>query len=386
MTTRVLLLFLLLSMVLIPAPVPAQSDVAESLEESRKELREMEERMEGARDRVRSSERKERSVLGELEELDREIALLKEKINLLRGKEQEQVVAIRKTESSLDRIRKERDEARKRLVSRSEALYKAGNVSYLKVIFGSTGFEDLGHRLFYLKKVARYDSDLFRNATDLFNLEKQHRNRLLDERTVLISTRKDLESDLTSLSRRKRSRDLLLASVRNEKEKYSRLAEELENSSQRLIRLIEALQRQAETGDSPFSMLKGALKSPVSGKIIVDFGKNRNDRFNTYTLSRGVTIRSAEGTPVRSVFKGKALYADWFRGYGRIIILDHGGGYYTLYGHLSAIHVEVGQEVDTDEVIGLAGDSGSLEGAALYFEIRKHGKPLDPKQWFAEVL
>jgi septal ring factor EnvC (AmiA/AmiB activator) len=129
--------------------------------------------------------------------------------------------------------------------------------------------------------------------------------------------------------------------------------------------------------------LKGGLKPPVSGKIIVDFGRNRNDRFNTYTLSRGITIQSAEGTPVKSVYRGKVLFADWFRGYGRIIILDHGGGYYTLYGHLSALHVEVGREIEADEVIGLAGDSGSLEGPALYFEIRYHGKPVDPKPWLA---
>lgn len=384
MTSRALIL--LISLILIPSPAPAETDSAKTLEETRKELKSLEERMEGARERVRTSEEKEQTVLGELEALDRKIAALRERINILRGREQELVVGIRGTERSLKRIRLEREEARNRLVSRSAALYKAGNVSYLKVIFGSSDFQDLEHRLHYLKRVAKYDSDLFRHAAELLEQEKQNRDKLLDERTLLSSTRKELESDLSSLSRRKRSRDIFLASVRNEKEKYSRLTGELESSSRRLIRLIEAFQHQAETGDTAFPMLRGALKQPVSGRIIVDFGKNHDERFNTYTLSRGITIRSAEGTPVRSVCKGKVLYADWFRGYGRIIIIDHGGGYYTLYGHLSTIHVEVGQETDTDEVIGLAGDSGSLEGAALYFEIRQHGKPLDPKPWFTEKL
>jgi septal ring factor EnvC (AmiA/AmiB activator) len=376
----------LLSLILVPLSGLGADDSAKSLEETRKELESVEEKMEGARDRLEASEAKETTVLGELESLEKGIASLRSRINILRVKEQELVVKIRRTERYLERISRERDDARNRLISRSTALYKAGNVSYLKIILGSSGFEDLEHRLFYLKKVAQYDSDLFRHAADLFKLEKQEKNRLLQERNLLISTRKELESDLTALSRRKRSRGILLASVRDDKEKYSNLTAELENASKRLIRMMDAFRRQARTGDSAFSMLRGALKQPVSGQIIADFGRNLNKRFKTYTLSRGITIRSTEGTPVRAVFKGKVLYADWFRGYGRIIILDHGGGYYTLYGHLSAINAEVGQEIETDEVIGLAGDSGSLEGAALYFEIRQHGKPLDPKPWFASKL
>lgn len=376
----------LLSLILVPLSGLGADDSAKSLEETRKELESVEEKMEGARDRLEASEAKETTVLGELESLEKGIASLRSRINILRVKEQELVVKIRRTERYLERISRERDDARNRLISRSTALYKAGNVSYLKIILGSSGFEDLEHRLFYLKKVAQYDSDLFRHAADLFKLEKQEKNRLLQERNLLISTRKELESDLTALSLRKRSRGILLASVRDDKEKYSNLTAELENASKRLIRMMDAFRRQARTGDSAFSMLRGALKQPVSGQIIADFGRNLNKRFKTYTLSRGITIRSTEGTPVRAVFKGKVLYADWFRGYGRIIILDHGGGYYTLYGHLSAINAEVGQEIETDEVIGLAGDSGSLEGAALYFEIRQHGKPLDPKPWFASKL
>ena len=100
--------------------------------------------------------------------------------------------------------------------------------------------------------------------------------------------------------------------------------------------------------------------------MIRSFGRNRTGRFNTYTLSNGITVKSAEGTPVRAVYGGKVIFADWFSGYGRIIIVDHGGGYYTLYGHLSELKVTVGEEVEADAIIGLVGDSGSLEGSALF--------------------
>ncbi len=368
----------------VPASATAQDEVG-SIQEKKMELQAVEEKKDAAEERVRKSEKKEKTILGELEALDREIGRTNRRIGNLRRDEQDLMVQISRTEKSLVRIAHERELARERLMIRSTALYKAGNVSYLKVILGSNGIEDLEHRLFYLKKIAEHDSALFKKAAVLFAGEKQEQDRLLAESNRLKSTRRDLEKDLSTLARRKRSRDILLASARNEKEKYTRLINELEVSSTRLIKLIDALSRQAETGDSAFPLLKGALKSPVSGQIVVDFGKNLNARFNTYTLSSGITIRSAEGTPVRSVFKGKTLFADWFRGYGRIIILDHGSGYYTLYGHLSAIHVEVGQELDTDELIGLVGDSGSLEGPALYFEIRHHGKPVDPRPWLMNI-
>lgn len=381
---RRLLPIIVMFLMAIPCTTGAENGSG-SLQEKKKELQAVEEKMDAAEKRVRQSKIKEKTVLGELEALDREIARVKRRISNLRRDEQDLLVQISRTENRLAGIARDKELARDRLLIRSTALYKAGNVSYLRVILGSNGIEDFEQRLFYLKKIAEHDRVLFNQAALLFKREKQEKDRLLEESGRLKKTRRELEMDLSSLARRKQSRDILLASARNEKEKYTRLIEELEASSARLIQLIDALSRQARTGDSGFPMLKGVLKSPVSGQIVVDFGKNRNARFNTYTLSSGITIRSAEGTPVRSVFKGKTLFADWFRGYGRIIILDHGSGYYTLYGHLSAIHVEVGQEVDTDELIGLAGDSGSLEGPALYFEIRHHGKPIDPRPWLSDT-
>ena len=377
---RPILSALIIFLLAVPLSLAAEDNTG-SILEKKKELQAVEDKKDAAEEKVRKSRKQEKTVLGELETLDREIGRTKRRISNLRRDEQDLLVQISRTEDKLAGIAKERELARDRLMIRSTALYKAGNVSYLKVILGSSGIEDFEHRLFYLKKIAEHDMALFNQAAVLFSREKQEQDRLFEESDRLETTRRDLEKDLSSLARRKRSRDILLASARNEKEKYTRLLKELEVSSERLIKLIDALSRQAQTGDSGFPMLKGALKSPVSGQIVIEFGKNRNERFNTYTLSSGITIRSAEGTPVRSVFKGKALFADWFRGYGRIIILDHGGGYYTLYGHLSAIHIEVGQKVDTDELIGLAGDSGSLEGPALYFEIRHHGKPIDPRPW-----
>ncbi len=379
--SRLVITILLISLT-IPLPLRAE-EVESSIKTHQDKLEVIEEKITTAEEKIERSSEKEVTILGNLELLDRDISSKRRNIRTLRTKETVLVKAIAQSEDDLALIREEKEHVRRRLVNRAVALYKAGNVRYLKVILESSGVEDVQRRHQYMTRVMNYDAELFARTADLYVREKEEVSRLRSDKEQLTSTRRKLEGDLTGLSRRRRKRDILLAQVRNVKDRNTRLLRELETSSTRLIQLIEALQRQASTGDSAFPLLKGGLKPPVSGKIIVDFGRNRNDRFNTYTLSRGITIQSAEGTPVKSVYRGKVLFADWFRGYGRIIILDHGGGYYTLYGHLSALHVEVGREIEADEVIGLAGDSGSLEGPALYFEIRYHGKPVDPKPWLA---
>jgi len=372
----------LLIILAAPQAIPAK-DVETSLDTQRKKLEFIEKKKKQAEQKIETSREKEVTILGSLEALDRDISGKKRSVRELGKKETTLKKAIVRSEERLDSIREEREITRRRLAERAVALYKAGNVRYLKVILDSDGIEDIQRRHHYLTRVMEYDADLFARTAQLYEDKKKEVAGLRADKEQLVATRRKLEGDLAGLSRRKRKRDILLAQARNTKDRYTRLLGELEESSNRLVQLVEALKRQAQTGDSAFPLLKGGLTPPVSGKIIVDFGRNRNARFNTFTLSRGITIKSAEGTPVRTVYRGKVLFADWFRGYGRIIIIDHSGGYYTLYGHLSDLLVKVGQEMESNDIIGLAGDSGSLEGPALYFEIRHHGKPVDPKPWLA---
>jgi septal ring factor EnvC (AmiA/AmiB activator) len=111
------------------------------------------------------------------------------------------------------------------------------------------------------------------------------------------------------------------------------------------------------------------------------FGRQEHPKFRTVTYNRGIEISAAMGRPVLAVYDGTVLYADWFRGYGRLVILDHGGGYFTLYAHASELLVKVGDQVTRGQPIARVGDTGSLEGPQLYFEVRHRGKPQDPLAW-----
>ena len=120
---------------------------------------------------------------------------------------------------------------------------------------------------------------------------------------------------------------------------------------------------------------------PVNGVIISRFGPARNNDDKTFTFQSGIDIRVDRGEPVVSVFRGRILFAEWLRGYGNLIIINHGENYYTLYAHIEELFKKKGDWVETGEVVATAGDTGSIKGACLHFEVRHHGKPVDPLKW-----
>jgi septal ring factor EnvC (AmiA/AmiB activator) len=130
-----------------------------------------------------------------------------------------------------------------------------------------------------------------------------------------------------------------------------------------------------------FGALRGRLLWPADGRVVAEYGPQVNPRFGTKTFRNGIDIEAAEGTTIMAVYPGHVLYTGWFRGYGNLIIMDHGGEYYTLYAHAADIRVAEGDEVKQGQAIGTVGDTGSLQGPRLYFEVRHEGKPQDPAQW-----
>jgi len=119
----------------------------------------------------------------------------------------------------------------------------------------------------------------------------------------------------------------------------------------------------------------------VEGTLEVGFGKVVNPKFNTVTVQKGWDIRAEEGSGVRAIAQGQVVYAGWLRGYGNVLIIDHGGGFHSLVAHLASLSRAVGEAVKAEEVVGTVGDSGSLKGAYLYFEIRQDGEAIDPAVW-----
>jgi murein hydrolase activator len=122
----------------------------------------------------------------------------------------------------------------------------------------------------------------------------------------------------------------------------------------------------------------------LEGPVITRFGMQRHPQFGITVFRRGIEIEAREGEAVRAVSDGQVAYADWYKGYGKLMIIEHSNGLYTLYGNLSRLDLNKGDHVIQGQVIGLAGDTGSLKGSKLYFEIRQNGEAQDPLAWLRD--
>jgi septal ring factor EnvC (AmiA/AmiB activator) len=187
----------------------------------------------------------------------------------------------------------------------------------------------------------------------------------------------------------KSRRTHLLEKIRRDETLRLAAIESLKDAAGELEKTLERLRNQGiglppeapEAEIRDFAGLKGLLPLPVKGKIVTRFGKYRNREFNVVNFRSGIDIRADRGEPIHAVSAGRVLFAEWFKGYGNMIIVDHGLFYYTVYAHAEELFKKKGETVQNGEVIATVGDTDSLIGPGLYFEIRHHGKPLDPSNW-----
>ncbi len=212
---------------------------------------------------------------------------------------------------------------------------------------------------------------------------------------ALAARRAEADADRAEVGRRAREADDRLAAARGKRALLGRLHDrilgesdlrrrtvgELEQAHARLSELIDRSRAAAFRGKSVFALQKGHLPFPTRGLVEVGFGKVVNPKFQTVTSQKGLDIRAPEGTPVTAVAPGRVVHAGWFRGYGNLVIVDHGDGYHTLAGHLAGVAKAVGDAVAAGDLLGTVGETGSIKGAYLYFEVRQRGRPLDPAEW-----
>ncbi|MCM2334701.1 MAG: peptidoglycan DD-metalloendopeptidase family protein, partial [Anaeromyxobacteraceae bacterium] len=182
---------------------------------------------------------------------------------------------------------------------------------------------------------------------------------------------------------RQEERQALLAALRQARAFQERSAAEAAGQARRLAAFVSTLPPPRGGGGkgSAFAARKGKLAPPADGPVSVGFGKVVNPKFNTVTVQNGIDIEAPAGAPVHAVAPGRVVHAGWFKGYGNLVIVDHGGGYHTLVAHLATMRTAQGEDVDAGSVLGTVGDSGSLKGPYLYFELRERGKPIDPRAW-----
>jgi septal ring factor EnvC (AmiA/AmiB activator) len=233
------------------------------------------------------------------------------------------------------------------------------------------------------------DIRIIQQFLEKLSLVEGKRRTLQENQKSLEKVKKSILKKKSQINEQKKKKTALLKKIRNEKKTYQEAVRELEKASHELQSLIDHLQREIATkkkhyipkDGKGFAALKGKLLFPVPGKIISYYGNHTDPQLNTVIFQKGIEISTKWGEEIKAIYEGTVLYADWFKGYGNIIIIDHGDNYYSLSAHVSKVYKSAGERVEAGEVIALAGDTGSLKGTCLYFEIRHHGKPLNPLHW-----
>ncbi len=332
------------------------------------------ERRRGLEQELLALRRQEKSLLGEVERLELEVRLrgaqLREvQLDLARTNER-----LDATLKRLRQIERSIDESRPVLAARARALYKLGELSYLRLLLSVDRPSDIfrGYRL--VTQLARRDNERF-GAFRADLLAQAKTQAELEQRTQQAQElRADVEKARRSLDAERRRKTQLLTEMVEKKETHAQYVLELQQAETRLAQMIEGLEA-AEVA-LPVAAFRGSLPWPLAGKLKVPFGRRKDPKFDTYTLHNGIEIDAPAETPVQAVHEASVVYAERFRGYGLMVVLDHGHKHHTLYAHLAEIVVEGGQRVEAGQVIGTTG--AGVEGNGLYFEVRFQGKPEDP--------
>ena len=272
---------------------------------------------------------------------------------------------------------------RRYLEQQIRAAYAMGRQEYLKILLNQEDPATLGRALTYYDYLNRARSERITSLLGTVQQLEQVQHEIEAETVQLERLREQQRLRKVELEKNQTTRGALLAELEQELNSKDRrlkglLADEKELESL-ILALAQALEDiPAEPGNhKPFAQMRGKLPWPVRGRIVERFGSERLGSLRW----QGVVLSAKEGLPVRAVSHGRVAYADWLRGYGYLLILDHGDGYMSLYGHNQSLHKDVGDWVTAGETIASIGSSGGNERSGVYFEIRRDGKPQDPTRW-----
>ncbi len=375
---------------------PSTAHSGDTLRAKKQELGEMRRQLEQARARASAARSREVSLLAELEQMDRTLAKKRAELKRLDrrivGLEEELAVLEGRRGRVAEDIVTQQATVRARLRVLDALRQRPTDPMGLP----ETRSGPPSRAVTELVRVARVDLAQLDEFSETAERLSARQAAVARGRRELVALRRAVEAQRSGMNAQAERRRALLAEVRDDRTTHERMAAELEEASRRLESLVRQLTRRAaarpvvvrpgEPGAPRppavgLGTLRGQLPWPTEGRIVEGFGRQVHPRFGTETFRRGVDIEAEEGAPIRAVYGGTVLYRGWLKGYGNLIILDHGQGYYTLYAHASELLVSEGDRVRAGQGIARVGDTGSLAGPRLYFEVRYQGRPEDPEQW-----
>jgi len=361
----------------------AQTD---DVTEKQKELDRIKKEIEAHREQSKQLGSRERQEVKKLQSLDKELDLSRRYIRKLSEQENdidqqigELMIQISNRETALS-------SQEQTLGKRLREMYKQDPHYSWDILLGAKSMDDAMRRYQFMHVIAQQDAQMIGTYRESKRQLERESSRLGESMQEIASVRADREQESSTLEANRKKRQGMLVAIRSEKSKHLDAIADLEKAQAEVQSLIEELQRRGTPekdlpGSGEFAALKGRMMWPVAGKVIRGFGKHTHPKYGTVTMNNGVDISASAGAPIVAVAAGVVEFVDWIDSFGKCVILNHGGGYYTLYAHVADTNVTQGQKVGRGQAIASVGDTGSLDGYVCHFEIRKGRGALDPAQW-----
>lgn len=364
---------------------PAAVLAADQLAGSQQELSEVQKQIDATLSRLRSRQAEAGDLSGDLEKLDAGLRRLRDLIQRSDRDLAELDRKLAETQRSYEQLQRQMADTEKLLKKRLVALYKVGQTGVARALLNEPGTPlELAEKYSFLSRIVRHDRELmaeYRRQGVAAEQALAELRQLRERQAALAQQRRTEQAALDAASAAKKQ---LLAGVRAEETRLAESLKELRARAARLTDLVKKLERAktpSYTGKGEgFATQQGRLPWPVMGKVRLGFGSNRHPELGTKIESNGLEIEVVPQSAVQSVWGGRVLYASPLKGFGNLIVIDHGDKYYSLYGHVASFARKVGDIVNPQEVIALSGHEGR---DSVYFELRHRGSPVDPANWLA---
>ena len=375
-----------------------QRDYDEELRYQNDAINKMKNEIEELSSKLRKTNIIETTTSKRIINLDEELALINKLIQSLKKEEDATKNKINILKKDIKKKENELNTMRDRYKQRVVNTYLKGRVSDLEKVLSSTSWRQAIYRTQYLKIISSIEQKMTNEIEHLLLMINKDKLKLESLLRQSISLKRDKKKQMSSLRKMRIKREKELTRIRQDKSALANYMQEKAAGVKQLETIIKKVledkarfereerirQQQEALKTKEFNLLKGQLPWPTEGRVISKFGKQWNAQLKTTTDNPGIDIKGQPGSPIRSTISGIVTTITYIRGYGTTIIIDHGGGFYTVYSHVTNIQTHVDSEVRSGDVIAYMGDSGSINGSKLHFEVWGKGQKLDPEKWLVK--
>ena len=373
----------------------SQRDYSEELRYQNDAINKMKKEIEELSSKLRKANINETTTSKRITNLDEELALINKLIQSLKKEENSNRTKVNNLKGRIKTKEDELELLRERYEQRIRNIYLKGRVSDLEKVLSSTSWRQAVYRTQYLKIISSIEQTMTKEIEGILLTINKDKLKLESLLRQSISLKRDKQKQMTSLRKMRIRREKELNRIRQDKSALANYMQEKSAGVKQLESIIKKVledkarsereerirQQQQALKTKEFNLLKGQLPWPTEGRVILKFGKQWNPRLKTTTDNPGIDIKGQPGSPIRSTMSGVVTTITYIRGYGTTVIIDHGGGFYTVYSHVTNIQTQVDSEVRSGDVIAYMGDSGSVNGSKLHFEVWGKGQKLDPEKW-----